>query len=144
MEIFFSAPAHLVFHGVIADVVKALSEFLTHHGLTPTFESFANKYMSQIMEMRIQWCLTKTFPKKLWQMENEIALARTMICIYGQFFRDITLPRSSNTTETTILMIKQMLISLNVLVSVLMSPRRSETKDIDRYVKIFLSFVKGL
>ena len=62
-----------------------------------------------------------------------------MICIYGQFFCEIKLPSSSNTTETTILTIKQMLILLNVLVSVLMSPRRSKTKDIDRYVKIFLS-----
>ena len=85
-DIFIETPLHLIFHGILDDVVKAMHTFLTEHGMLSSFENLVNRDLSDIAALRLEWCKVKTLPKKQWLGENELAYARIVTFMYGQFF----------------------------------------------------------
>ena len=139
VDIFIETPLHLIFYGILDDVVKTLHKFLTEHGMLSSFENFVNGDLSDIATMRIEWCKVKALPKKQWLGENELAYPRIVTFMYGQLFLGLTLPDSSQTSENTLNDIRQMINSLHVLICKLMSPREDGSDEVDLHVKIFLS-----
>ena len=138
-DIFGETPLHLLFHGVLDDIVKVLHQFMADHNLAPRFEQYVFRDLSDISALRLEWCKAKTLPKKLWLGENELAYARVMTYMYAQVFLGLEMRQSSETTQETLDDIKRLVNSLHVLICKLMSPREVDSRDIDLHVKIFLS-----
>jgi len=139
IDVCLDAPLHHIFHGIIPTVMKAIHEFMTEHSLASKFENHVNTYLSEIASMRLSWCKVKTLPKKLWLGEDVLGFSRVMPFIYSQFFLGIKMPESDIVANETLVAIKQMIHSMHVMVSVLMSPRDPCINTIDRAIKIFLS-----
>ena len=138
MSAYLDCGMHLVFHGVVAYCVEEINCFLSAYALTPKFERIANIYMLDIQSLRLDWCKMKYFPKKQWQAENELALARIILFIYGLLFLNPELPAKFNTSAETKHDIQQMFHSLHVMVCVLMSSRDPEADEVDEHVKLLL------
>ena len=51
----------------------------------------------------------------------------------------MTLKETTNTTKSALLSIRQMIVSLHVMIALLMSPQDPVVSDIDRHIKVFLS-----
>ena len=139
MNAFIDCGMHLIFHGIVAYVIEIIATFVADHGKTPQFLDMINPHLVDIANLRLEWCKTKTFPKKQWLAENELGLARVLPFVYGMLILNINLPRQSNTTTKTQHAILQMINSLHVMVCTLMSPRDLGSDDIDAHVKLFLS-----
>lgn len=138
MSAYVDCGMHLVFHGVLAYCVERICDFMVDHTVTPKFEKLVNHYLIDIQSLRLEWCKMKFFPKKQWLAENELGLSRVLPFVYGLFFMNIKLPER-NTSSNTIAAIRQMVQSLHVLISILMSPRDPSPDEIDEHVKLFLS-----
>ena len=137
MNSFVDCGMHLVFHGVVAYCMEVLEEFITDHKVHPSFLSIANKYITQVEELRLDWCKAKCLLKQKWIAENELGLTRIFPFIFGLFFNNVKIPKSKNTSKHTIEGAKQMIHTLHVLVCYLMSPRDPNAKEIDLRVKLF-------
>ena len=138
-DICIETPLHLLFHGVLDDVVKVLHQFMADHNLQTSFENYVNRDLSDIAELRLEWCKTKTLPKKLWLGENELGYARILMYIYAQFFLGLKMPASSTVTDETLNNIRRLTNSLHVLICKLMTPENVHWLDADLHAKIFLS-----
>ena len=139
MSAYLDCGMHLVFHGIVARCVEEMEQFMSHHSLKSPFNDVVNDYLFDIESLRLDWCNMKTFPKKQWLAENELALARIIPFVYAQFFLQMQLPDRNFTTSTTMVAIQQMFHSMHLMICVLMSPRDSSADEIDRHVKLFLS-----
>ena len=139
MKSYIDCAMHLIFHGVLAYCVEKNEDFMKTHGVTPEFEKLVNVHMIDIQLHRLEWCKLKTFPKKQWIAENEIGLARILPFIYGIFFRIVGLPERCNTSVKSRVAMMQLLHTLFVLISMLMSKRNIAGQIIHEHVKIFLS-----
>ena len=139
MNAYIDCAMHLLFHGIVAYSVERIDEFMKDHSLTPKFEGIVNKYMTDIMCLRLEWCKIKLFPKTQWLAENELGLARILPFVYGLFFIHCDLPERSNTSNQTKFAVMQMFQAMFVMISILMSPRNLLAPMIDEHVKIFLS-----
>ena len=62
-----------------------------------------------------------------------------MSFVYGQFFPNIELRESTNTPKYALVVLRQMLVSLQVVTALLMSPREPAVDVINRHIKVFLS-----
>ena len=139
MKAYIDCAMHLIFHGILAYCVERIEEFMKTHGVTPDFEKLVNVHMTDIQFHRLEWCKLKTFPKKQWIAENEIGLARILPFIYGMFFRNVRLPERCNTSDESKVAIMQLLHTLFVLISMLMSIRNITGQVVHEHVKMFLS-----
>ena len=104
-----------------------------------SFEEMVNPYLLDIQALRLDWVHMKQLPKTQWLAEDELGFSRIMLFVYGQFFLNVKLSASTNTTKGALLSMRQMLISLQVMVALLMSPEDPDVDLIDRHIKIFLS-----
>lgn len=138
-SVFVASIMHQLFHGVIPDIMEVLHSFMTEHNLLTKFEEHANVYLKEISDMRLDWCKVKKLPKKQWLAEDVLGLSRIMPFIYSQFFFNLSIPESSDTTEDTLHAIRQLLNALHVMTSLLMSKREIDPDIIDQHIKIFLS-----
>ena len=86
ISIFIETPMHLIFHGVLADVVEVIDEFLAEHKLQKGFHDRVNGILLDVIALRLEWCKMKTLPKKQWLAENELGYACLMTFLYAQFF----------------------------------------------------------
>ena len=77
---------HLIFHGVLADVIDVIHDFFADHRMTKGFERRANKILLDIMDLRLEWCKVKNLPKTQWLAENKLGYARVMIFLYAKCF----------------------------------------------------------
>ena len=137
MERFLNAPMHLLFHGVVADVIEFLQKFMKKLSLGTAFDKFANKYLSEIEFFRLGWCRVRLLPKANWLAEDILGMARVMPCIYGLFFLNFNLPERHAQAGRSI---QRLLNALHVMVSALMSPHYStDCEKIEIYIKIFLT-----
>jgi hypothetical protein len=136
-----NSPMHIVFHGVSADVMELAYIFLKELQLLPAFERFANKILSSIESLRLEWCKIRELPKTLWLAENILGMTRIMPCIYGLFLDVTAIPETHSKSK---LALQQTLNAHHVMVSALMSPRctYSDSKKIDSYIKMFLSCIQ--
>ena len=62
-DIFIETPLHLIFHGILDDVVKAMHKFMSEHNMLQGFKNLVNRDLSDISKLRLEWCKTKTLPK---------------------------------------------------------------------------------
>ena len=83
----------------------------------------------------------KQLPKTQWLAEDELGFSQIMAFIYGQFFffLKMTLKESATTTKSALLASRQMIVSLQVILALLMSPKDPALNVIDRHIKLFLS-----
>ena len=79
------------------------------------FEDLINPYLLDIQELRLDWLHMKPLPKTQWLAEDELGFSRILTFVYGQFFLNIKLGDSSNTTKGALLSMRQMLIALHVI-----------------------------
>ena len=130
---------HLIFQGVVADVMDIIDSFMREHSLSATFDKHVNKYLTELAFLRLDWCKIKTLPKAQWIAEDLLGFARIMPFVYSQFFLHLPMPDTTVVSAETLAAIEQLLNSLHVMVSLLMSPRDPDPDTIDAHVKIFLS-----
>ena len=93
----------------------------------------------ELAALRLDWCKVKPLPKKQWLAEDELGFSRIIPFIYSQFFLNLPLPESTNTSKDSLKCLQQMIHALNVMICMLMSPRDPTPSVIDRHIKIFLS-----
>ena len=83
----------------------------------------------------MDWLKIKTLPKMQWLAEDELGFSRILTFACGQFFLNIKLRETFNTTPGALLSISQMLIALHVImVALLMSPMDPIFDVIDRHI----------
>lgn len=139
IDIFIDAPMHQLFHGIIPAVMAMIESFLTDHRKWSEFMEFINPYINQIAQLRLDWCSVKGLPNSNWLAEDALGFARVIIFVYGQFFLNMNLPASVNTSETTRLILAQIIHSLHVMMCLLMSNKKICPDIIEVHIKIFLS-----
>lgn len=138
MEGFINSPMHLLFHGVVDDVMVLVHKYMKKHNLLAKFEKFANEYLLEIESFRLVWCRLRKLPKALWLAEDILGYSRIMPFIYGLFFKNNFKFRSSD--DSTRKCIQQLLNSLHVMISTLMNPSTSSDVDkIDSYIRVYLT-----
>ncbi|EJK68844.1 hypothetical protein THAOC_09946 [Thalassiosira oceanica] len=142
MPAFINSPMHLVMHGVATDSMEIVHKHLTKLQKLSTFETFANRYLQEIERFRLGYCRTRRLPKTFWLAEDILGLTRIMPCVYGLAFADnlkLTSSESDHHTKT-MRSVLQLLNSLHVMVSTLMSPTKStDIGAIKKSINIFLS-----
>jgi hypothetical protein len=69
-----------------------MEDCIKDQGLTQQFERMANTHLREIGLLRLDWCKTKSLPKKQWLAENEIDVSRILLFLYGIFFYEPKVP----------------------------------------------------
>lgn len=140
MERFLNSPMHLLFHGLVSAVMDLIHKFMTLLSKLATFERLANKYLTKIESLRMDWLKLRELPKTKWLAENLLGVTRILPAVYGMFFTNFAVPPIYSKAAERL---KQTINALHVLISSLMSPQCSfaDSKRIDMYIKIFLSGV---
>ena len=139
MFTWIEAGMHHVFHGVVARIMLLMEEVFASEDKKTPFEDLINPYLLGIEELRLDWLHVKTLPKTQWLAEDELGFSRILTFAYGQFFLNIKLKETTNITQGALLSMRQMLIALNVMVALLMSPTDPNVDVIDGHIKVFLS-----
>ena len=140
MERFLNSPMHLLFHGLVKNVMELLHKFMIKLGRLATFERFVNRYLSEIESYRLDWLKLRELPCTNWLAEDLLGMSRIMPFVYGMFFLNYPVPPIYSEAGRSL---QQTLNSLHVLTSSLMSTRCtfSDSRKVDMYIKIFLSSV---
>ena len=125
---------HHVFHGIVARVMALMEEIMTEEKKNATFEDIVNPQLSEIRSMRMDWLHMKNLPKTQWLAEDKLGFSRIACFVYGQFFLNVT-----NVTPLSRKLLRQMIVSMHVMIALLMSPRDPVLDIIDRHIKLFLS-----
>ena len=140
MERFINSPMHLLFHGVITDVMALIHKYMKDRSLLSKFETFANEYLLEIESFRLGWCKMRKLPKAFWLAEDILGFTRIMPCIYGLFFANNFKLGSRSKHMKIHKSIQKLLNSLHVMVSTLMNPRTStDIKKIKAYIRVYLT-----
>ena len=139
MSAWIDAGMHHIFHGIVATIMSAMEDVFVVEKKKEPFEDLVNPYLLDIQSLRLDWLHLKQLPKTQWLAEDELGFSRIMVFIYGQYFLNIKLRQSSNSSKGALLSMRQMIISLQVMVALLMSPEDPDVDLIDRHIKIFLS-----
>ena len=103
------------------------------------FEALANQHLLEIASLRLDWLHVRPLPKTLWLAKDKLGFSRIMTFVYGQFFRSIKLRGTTNTTKNTLLALRQLSVSLQVVTTLLMAPCKPAVEVIDRHIKVFMS-----
>ncbi len=139
MSCFVATILHLLFHGVIPDIMELIFAIFKENSLGMSFDRRVNVILKDVADMRLEWLKIKMFPPTQWLAEDVMGLSRIMPYIYSQFFLWFEIPSSSNVTSETCHAIRQVLNSLHVMTSMLMSKRDIDPDEIDLLIKEFLS-----
>ena len=129
MSAWIDAGMHHIFHGVVARIMLAMEDVFTDEDRKTPFENLVNPYLQKISHLRLDWMHVKELPKTLWLAEDELGFSRIMAFVYGQFFLNMTLRETSKTTESALLALRQMFVSLQVMIALLMSPTDPDVKQ---------------
>ena len=141
MSCFVATILHLLFHGVIPDIMEVIFNIIKENSLGTAFDRHVNLILKDVAIMRLEWLKIKMFPPSQWLGEDVLGLSRIMPYIYSQFFLWFELPESSNVTRETCYAIRQVLNSLHVMTSKLMSERETEYDEIDLHIRYFYHVV---
>ena len=139
MSCFVATILHLLFHGVIPDIMEVIYNIINENSLGTAFDRHVNLILKDIANLRLEWLKIKTFPPSQWLAEDVLGLSRIMPYIYSQFFLWFALPALSNVSTETCYAIRQVLNSLHVMTSMRMSKRDTDCDEIDLHIKVFLS-----
>ena len=55
-DVILDCGMHLVFHGVVVNIVEVSHQFMTDHGLASEFMRMVNPYMLDIATLPLDWC----------------------------------------------------------------------------------------
>ena len=133
------AGMHHIFHGVVVRIILAMENVFTDEGRQTPFENLVNSHLQEIASLRLDWMHVKQFPKTQWLTEHELGFSRIMPFVYGQLFLNVTLKETPNTTKFALLSMRQMVVSLQVMIALILSPKDLDVNVIDRHIKLFLS-----
>ena len=121
METWIDAPMHLLFQGVISNVVVLSEKFMSNHKLKTNFERIANDYLNEIQSVRLDWLRVKPLPKTRWLAQDDLGFSRVLPFIYGLFFERLFLPESMYTTNDTLNELQRLHNSLHVMIAMTMT-----------------------
>jgi len=140
ISIFVDTGMHLILHGIIGSLIELTESVLAEHKLWTKFQTFANPILSQIADMRLDWCKIKTLPNTNWLAEDCLGFGRIMSYVFGLFFEryDVATARD-DTTADCIIRLREVYSSFNAMLYLLMSREKELKEELDRHVKIFLS-----
>ena len=127
-----------IFHEIVARIMLTMEDVFTHEDTNSTFQELVNPRLMEIRNLRLDWLHVKTLPKTMWLAEDELGFARIAPYIYGQFYLNVKLRESSNTSSGALLSLRQMVSSMHVMVALLMTPRDPMPDQIDRQLNMFL------
>ena len=139
VDAFVDCGMHLVFHGIVKYTVERMGDFTTDHGLEQKFHRIINIHLYEIQSLNLEWMKVKPLPNTNWLAENELGFARIIPFIYGSFFLNLELPKRKHTTEQTEHAIMQMFHSLHVMICILMTERKLDSRELNFHIKLFLS-----
>lgn len=103
------------------------------------FEHLVNPYLLEIASLRLDWLLMEPLLQAHWLAEDKLGFTWILVFVYGRFFANIKLRDNSNTLPGALLVMRQMIVSMWVMLVLLMSPRNARIELIDRHIKVFLS-----
>ena len=75
----------------------------------------------------------------LWLAEYVLGFSRILTFAYGQFFIGVLLTDKAKSQTVVLTATSQVINSLRVLVSLLMSPKKQDPRNLDTHIKLFLS-----
>ena len=133
------AGMHHIFHGVVTRVMSLFEQFFKDEDKNTEFEALVNPHLLEIASLRLDWLHVRPLPKTLWLTKDELGFSRIMTFVYGQFSLYIRLRETTNTTKNTLLALRKLLVLLQVVTALLMSPREPAVEVINRHMKVFLS-----
>ena len=138
MDAFINSPMHLLFEGVVDDVMELVHKHMKKQNLLSKFEKFVNEYILEIESLRLGWCRLRKLPKAHWLAEDILGYSRIMPFIYGLFFKNnFNLEAIDNEEHKCI---QQLLNSLHVMISTLMNPSTATDVDkIESYIRVYLT-----
>lgn len=139
MSAWIEAGMHHIFHGIVARVMLLFEQFFKDEDKNTEFEALANPHLLEIASLCLDWLHIRSLPKTMWLAEDELGLSRIMSFVYGQFFLNMQLRESTNTSKNSLAALRQLLASFQVVTVLLMSPREPAVVVIDRHIQIFLS-----
>jgi hypothetical protein len=139
MSSFVATILHLLFHGVIPDVMEVIFNIIKENSLGAVFDRHVNLILKEIANLKLEWLKIKLFPPSQWLAEDVLGLSRIMPYIFSQFFLWFEPPAASNLSRETCYAIRQILNSLHVMTSMLMSKTNIDCDEIDLHIKVFLS-----
>ena len=62
-DVFLDCEMHLVFHGVVANIVEAVHQFMTDHDIASEFIRMVNPFTLEFATLWLDWCHMKLSPK---------------------------------------------------------------------------------
>ena len=128
-------PMHAVAHGMIPDVLDAISQIFANWQRLTDFHRSANEVMSTIAAFGLDWCKVKTLPKAAWIGENSMAFGRLMSYLFGMYFLN---GKFNKEVEPMLLNMRRLINSFQAVLSILMS-RDPNVDRVDTLLKLLLS-----
>ena len=140
INIFVDTAMHLIGHGIIGTLLELMESVLTEHKLWTAFQNFANPILSEIADMRLDWCKIKTLPNTNWLAEDCFGFGRIVAYIIGLFLESHNLEdHRLETTADCVIRLREIYASFHVMPYLLMSREKEPKDEIDAHIKIFLS-----
>ena len=62
-EAFIETPLHIIFHGIVDDIMEEIKKVLKDENKNKPFEDQENVFLEQLVGLRLSWCKIKNFPK---------------------------------------------------------------------------------
>lgn len=132
---------------LLGSVLELTDAVFTEHKMWTDFCKFANVFIRDMSNFRLDWCHLKSLPKASWLAEDCFGYGRMMLFIYGQYFLQKNIANDTM-LGATLTKLKQLLCSCNVIVCLLMSKEQLPKDDgertkylrkLDRHIKVFFS-----
>ena len=64
MNSYLDCGMHLIFHGVVSNIVELARSFMSDHGLESKFNCLVNPFLLDVQSLRLPWCHMKYVLKK--------------------------------------------------------------------------------
>ena len=141
LQCFIEIPMHLLFSGIIKDVILVLKAWIKKNRHGDKFLTIANQHMEMLSALSVSFCKAKPLPIGRWVSENFICFTRAMPFFYSLYFNNFNTLTTVGSEPVHILYMQRLINATSVMISCLMSPQSSDITvvEIDDAVKIFLS-----
>ena len=135
-------PMHAIAHGMIPDSMDVVHAIFSCWKKFSDYIKYCNVVITEVASFGLDWCKLKSMPKASWMAENKMAYARLMPYLYGMYFLNGV--RVTETNRSTIIKIKRFINCLYVVVSYLMSPRKTDAERFQPIFKLLMSSLHSL
>ena len=141
---FIDIPMHLLFLGIIKSTIDLTFEWLKLHKAHTAFGNKVDQFHIQIKQLQLSFCKLEVFKSGQevstsgWRAENYLAYARIMMFSFS-FVRGL-IP-NQNDYKHEIDSFELLHHTCLCMISRLMTPNSVPKKEVDDYIKIFLSIL---